>query len=559
MTEQVKSAGERPLWTSLNAELQNPPLHNLPSSLRTSDEEDLGTPFLLIPLATIPNVLELHPEPRHIFRLWQIFVENANPLIKIVHVPTLQQRILETSWTLETISKQTEALMFAIYLLAVASLSPADCQVHFGDDKATLLKRYRNGALQSLMAADLFSTRELEVLQAFVLFLLAAPNSETSTTLMAVAVRLAHKMGLHNDKTSFKATFFEKEMRTRLWWQIRCYSTRFLQAGTEDMGNVRMPLNLNDSELHPAMVTCPVEHVGATEMMYCLLKYEGARWQYMGRTANKVPTVKSSSTQAMILSDQAIRDLERTFEEKYLLFCDSRIPLHFLSLTMSRLAICRMRFMAYHPRGRADSGARMAPEERDVLFDQSVRLLELQRESRKTSFSSQLLTHMRRSHLEALIYMLYDLRGRPKGPRVVTAWRQVALFYEQHRESMDETENSFLDALGDLTLEAWQVRWKELVETQGGGGRVDDITPWYIKELQARHTKESMPINSASDDTITEALTVDLAYTTRLQLNVDATGQSRGEIDSEGLFLEMPVNFIDYPYDTDYWNEFWQT
>jgi hypothetical protein len=83
---------------------------------------------------------------------------------------------------------------------------------------------------------------------------------------MAVAVRLAHKMNLHNERPPFKVSFFEKEMRIRLWWQIRCYSTRFLQGGSEaippvqDMGNVRMPLNLNDSELHPDMVDCPKEH-----------------------------------------------------------------------------------------------------------------------------------------------------------------------------------------------------------------------------------------------------------------------------------------------------------
>jgi hypothetical protein len=138
--------------------------------LRSADE-DIGSPFLLIPLSNTSNLLELHPGPRHIFKLWQIFVENTNPLIKIVHVPTLQKRIIDASWNLQDISKQIEALLFAIYLLAITSLSPSDCQMYFGHDKAPLLKRYRKGAVQSLMAADLFSTRDLEVLQAFVLFL----------------------------------------------------------------------------------------------------------------------------------------------------------------------------------------------------------------------------------------------------------------------------------------------------------------------------------------------------------------------------------------------------
>jgi hypothetical protein len=379
---------------------------------------------------------------------------------------------------------------------------------------------------------------------------------------MAVAVRLAHKMGLHNEKTALKMSFFEKEMRIRLWWQIRCYSARPAQASVayipliRDLGNVRMPLNLNDSDLHPDMVDHPVEHVGATEMTYCLLKYEGARWQQMARTTNK-RSVNPSSAHAMIPKDPPIRDLERTFEEKYLRFCDHRIPLHFLALTMSRLAICRMRFMMYHPQGRADGGAHMTPEERDVLFELSVRLLELEYESRKTSFTPQLLTHMARSKLEALVYMLFELCGRPMGDRVIVAWNLVSLFYEQHRELIDETGNSFLDALGDLTLEAWQVRWKELVEAQGG--RVDDITPWYIKELQARRA-ESMLISSVSGNAAADASTGELAGPAmRHQLRVSGIGQSGGQMESEAPFLEISMDFgDDNPYDVEYWSEFLQ-
>ena len=96
-----------------------------------------------------------------------------------------------------------------------------------------------------------------------------------------------------------------------------------------------MPLNLNDSDLHPNMVNCPVEHVGATEMTYCLLKYEGARWQQIARAGKKPPSVNTPSTQAMVFKDLAIEDLERTFEKKYIRLCDTRIPLHFLAVTMS--------------------------------------------------------------------------------------------------------------------------------------------------------------------------------------------------------------------------------
>ena len=125
----------------------------------------------LTPLASTPTPLQLHPEPRYIFKLWQIFTERTNPLIKIVHVPSLQQKILDSSWNLTRCRPSFQALLFAIYLLAAVCLSPAECMDYFGESRNHLLERYRIGAWQSLLAAGVFETRELEVLQAFVLFL----------------------------------------------------------------------------------------------------------------------------------------------------------------------------------------------------------------------------------------------------------------------------------------------------------------------------------------------------------------------------------------------------
>ena len=134
---------------------------------------------LLIPvcLSGAPQPLELHPEPKHIFKLWQAFAENVNPLTKVIHTPTLQQRILEISWNLETVTRPLEAVMFGVYALAITSMKPRDCVQVFGETRSVLLNRYRSGAAQALIAAELHSTRDLEVLQAFVLFLVCPTYS----------------------------------------------------------------------------------------------------------------------------------------------------------------------------------------------------------------------------------------------------------------------------------------------------------------------------------------------------------------------------------------------
>ena len=117
------------------------------------------------------NLSSMHPEPRHIFRMWQIFTERTNPMVKVIHAPTVHQRIMDTCWNLEHCSYSFHALLFAIYLLAVVSLSSEECVSIFGSDRSTLMARYGNAAWLSMLASNVLETRDLEVLQALVLFI----------------------------------------------------------------------------------------------------------------------------------------------------------------------------------------------------------------------------------------------------------------------------------------------------------------------------------------------------------------------------------------------------
>lgn len=112
-----------------------------------------------------------HPSPVHIFRLWQTFLDNVNPLIKIFHAPTVQQEILRASANLENVSKSMESLMFGIYYFAATSLNEEECQNSFGMDRTSLLVSYQYGAQQALLNASFLKTSDIVVLQALALYL----------------------------------------------------------------------------------------------------------------------------------------------------------------------------------------------------------------------------------------------------------------------------------------------------------------------------------------------------------------------------------------------------
>lgn len=69
------------------------------------------------------NLKSLHPLPSQIPFYWQTFLENVNPLVKILHVPTMNKTIKEVQMNLESLSKSTEALMFAIYFATITSMN----------------------------------------------------------------------------------------------------------------------------------------------------------------------------------------------------------------------------------------------------------------------------------------------------------------------------------------------------------------------------------------------------------------------------------------------------
>ncbi len=127
-------------------------------------------------LGSSPRSLELrsqHPEPIQGFRLWQAYLDNFNPLTKVLHAPTVQQALLEATGNLDDVSKSMEALMFAIYSCAVYSMSNSECENVTGGTKPFVLTKYQCATRQALVSAGLLRTSNMVVLQAYTLFLVS--------------------------------------------------------------------------------------------------------------------------------------------------------------------------------------------------------------------------------------------------------------------------------------------------------------------------------------------------------------------------------------------------
>jgi hypothetical protein len=117
------------------------------------------------------SLSSFHPSTGQIFRLWETFLNNVDPLVKIIHVPTVQRQLLQASVNLQNVSTGFEALMFSIYASAITSLSNEECLELIGVPKSPLLERYHKNTQQALTRSGLLGTLDVVVLQAAVLFL----------------------------------------------------------------------------------------------------------------------------------------------------------------------------------------------------------------------------------------------------------------------------------------------------------------------------------------------------------------------------------------------------
>lgn len=135
----------------------------------------------------------LHPAVTQLFQLWQVFLNNVNPIVKIFHAPSVQRIVLEAASDLGNISRSTEALLFAIYLSAITSMDEESCQRVLDGSKSDLLVRFSKAAEQALVNAEFLRSTNIVVLEALTLHLVspspARPKCGSRLSLGHVAIQ----------------------------------------------------------------------------------------------------------------------------------------------------------------------------------------------------------------------------------------------------------------------------------------------------------------------------------------------------------------------------------
>lgn len=413
--------------------------------------------------------------------LWEAYKENVAPLIAIIHRPTARKLFIEAAQHPETLDKNSEALVFAMYLSSIVSMTPAQCFSLLEEDRNLAVKRYRFAVEQALAKANLLNTQSLVLLQAAVLFLICVRREDDSKfvwSMNAIVLRLAQGLGLHRDGSNFSLKPFETEMRRRLWWHICLMDSRSSEDhGTdplihEGMYDCRLPLNVNDDDIYPEMQEAPAERVGCTDITFCLIRCEitGAL-----RRANYVcPSNRfrsGSSSPSMERCERIIRILNERVEERYIKHCDMNIPIHWASATVARLILAKLWLIVHHPMTRKDRVTSVSQATRQSLFLTAIEVLEfgrlLETNEKTTKWAWLFRTNMQ---WHGFAFVLSEICVRPICPVTDRAWLIINSLYSDWERQAKHKKGMLWRPLAALMKRASATRAKQQEELRAQFG-----------------------------------------------------------------------------------------
>lgn len=150
----LDNAGDQPRWTSQA-------LACFPTLLQVRD------------VSGCRSFLAENLPAAHLTFLWRSFLINVHPLVKIFFDWEVESLFKRADSEFPKLSSGEQALIFAIVLLAVLSLSPEECANQILEDKTQLLKSLQTCVETSLIVADFSTTTDRSTLQAFMLYLVS--------------------------------------------------------------------------------------------------------------------------------------------------------------------------------------------------------------------------------------------------------------------------------------------------------------------------------------------------------------------------------------------------
>ncbi|MCJ1285456.1 hypothetical protein MMC26_004796 [Xylographa opegraphella] len=545
VVEHDKQTGyiETPMWYSWS-EARMPDGETEKSQQKRSDSPQQQAQFstnyhaaLLDPpiSAWAIDMLHRHPSPKTASALWTTYLTNVHPLVKLFFdwdkAPMMERAANEPT----SLSLPQEALVFAIYFIAVLSLTDTEFKVLFEtSERLLLLDDFQSSVEAALERVGYASTSDLPVLQALYLYVLAMRNRARPATLyslMGIAVRIAERLGLHRDGDLLGLSPMVAEERRRTWWQMQQVEVLIaLVVGCGPMSvnanwDTKMPSNLEDSDITPTLATLPPNRPGLTGMSQVLHRY----WvgYHIRDTARKGTAWFTSTNVSMIEKNDLMELLRKELVDKFLQHCEPVNPMHlYIQIGVQSFLLAAQR----HARQPLMANIRisdMSLADRNEFLKNCMKTMDYYILVQTTPAIARFRWHYEFYFASSsFVYVIVEAHHRAATAEAVSLWATINRVCELHPRLMAAGPGLELSAITHLILRAWQQRQEYLEKQQSQNIE----KPWCVAKLEAHvdaRNAETVPAGQHDSD---DSLDSDL-------LNFELIDWSAWEAGPAGRFL----------------------
>ena len=290
-------------------------------------------------------------------------------------------------------------------------------------------------------------------------------------TLTSLAVRIAQAMGLHHENSSSSLRPFGREMRRRLWWQICLLDSHAAEDRATnpvvyaDSFSTKLPLQINDEDLHVDSCEEVEERQGFTDMTFCLICHE---IMDTVRQLNYVPArelgqLQSGSQEKWTQRIDAVINLQRRIEERYLRHLNLARPFHWATRIVADIITATMWLIVYRPlQQRPDSSSSQLPD--PGILGLSVEVLERAYQL-DTDPAASPYRWLSQTYVQwhALAVTIAELCVKTEGPMVERAWAiLMPVFGKASRHVADSNEGMLWRPIKKLMNRAQGLRQEYL-------------------------------------------------------------------------------------------------
>ena len=324
------------------------------------------------------------------------------------------------------------------------------------------------------------------------------PRALSST--LGTAIRIAQRMGIHDESSNGKHSPLEAELRRRLWWSLILFDARISEMTEFRVGllvptwDCKPPSNTNDFDLRTEMTIAPEAHGATSEALFAVVRSEfGDFTRHCGFHLDFINPALKSITRGHSSSSPEVDEFapfERMIEQKYLRYCDPQNPLHYVTIWWARGQLAKSRFIKDLSES-SKAIAQRTDAQRDATISHALTMLECDTKL----ISSELITGFRwliylNFPFPAYVHIVQDLRRRPMSDLAHTYWNIMsenctARFtdIENRDNPIERKGNPFFKIFAAVVLQAWAAREAALANH---GLSARELPPLIVTQIKSR-------------------------------------------------------------------------